>query len=130
MSNSQRPRVNIRQRSRKIAVYVSSSSAKRRERKDTHCFFCCRNFVNARDLEDHLNNSEACLACYCRKLKVKSLDGILINQFGCFFCNVPVNIKLAFHLQRNERCLQGYIDRFNVNDIRYTFYFDIPVLKC
>ena len=121
MADQQRQRerdVQLRgRRTRNVLCYVSSSSAKRRERKIENCRYCVRFIFNAREMEEHLTNYSDCLACYCRHLKKKTVDGVLIALYPCLMCDVNTNVKLFYHLRNNPQCLHGYLQKFEVESL-------------
>ena len=102
----------------RVNLYVSSSSAKRRELKQTHCYFCVRQVEGVQSLKQHLEQSPACFACYCRKYHCKSVDAVLIKMFACICCGTTENVRLYNHLNRNPQCFQMYLSKFEAKDIR------------
>ena len=105
-------------RAGRVLQYVSSSSAKRRERKIENCHFCARYFNDCQSLKAHLEISPACYACYCRKYKCKSMNGVLIKLYSCISCSKTDNARLSLHLSRNQACLQHYLVVFEAKDLR------------
>ena len=95
-----------------IAKYISSSSARRRIQKPTHCNFCNQDHDRG-SLSLHLELNERCKILYFRKLHVKSVDAILCTQFECLFCpdRAP---RLVKHLEGKEECKLKYLQKFNV----------------
>ena len=111
----------LRRQRRNVHPYISSSSAKRRQRKFQHCNYCVR-FCHSREgLEDHLRASEACFGCYCRSLRCNSYDGVMIALYRCLFCNNHHDRRLHSHLQQSPECQQKYIDRFRADSLRCVF---------
>ena len=103
---------------RNLAVlkHLSSSSAKRRAMKQTHCHFC--NFEGARlDLEQHLLEKESCFILYQRKLHVKNLEAILVILYKCLYCPYDKS-SLVRHLESHEDCKQNYFHRFHVDTVK------------
>ena len=106
-----------RKHSRAVISNLSSSSLKMRKTKSSHCKFCPR-YKCRSSLEEHFNLSDTCLQLYCRELKVRSLDAVLIKCFTCLGCDQIGKSKLAVHLSKNKRCLRVYQERFGVEDVR------------
>ena len=101
-----------------VQRYVSSSSAKRRQRKNDHCFFCVRYLNDAKTLEEHLRASSDCLACYCRSKKKRTLEGVLLEIFSCLICNnANTNSRLFYHLRSSPVCLDGYLEKFGADSL-------------
>ena len=107
-----------RKRSRAVISNLSSSSLKKRTNKSSHCKFCPR-YKCRTTLEEHFKLSDTCLQLYCRELKVRNIDAVLVKCFPCLGCNKVGNFKLAVHLSKNESCLRVYRERFAVEDVRY-----------
>ncbi len=102
---------------RRIDHYISSSSAKRRKVKAEHCFFCVRHLQERTDFSNHLLSSEACCAMYCRSLRCRTLDDVMVLVYTCIYCDLPANRKLRFHLNRSNQCLENYKKHFKCNTI-------------
>ena len=99
---------------RLATLYRRSSSISKHIQKLDHCNFC-QATLNSTNLEQHLRSSNRCLTLYERKLKVKSLDSILVRLLPCLYCDYKGGSKLQFHLQRNVACRQQYFERWNIN---------------
>ena len=112
-----------RKRSRAVISNLSSSSLKKRTRKLTHCKFCPR-YKCRTSLEEHFKQSDPCLQLYCRELKVRNIDAVLIKCFPCLGCDKMGNFKLTVHLSKSPSCLRIYRDRFGVEDVRFVKFFD------
>ena len=99
-----------------LAKYVTSSSARRRIQKVTHCNYC--NSDNDRaSLGLHLQQSARCMTLYSRRLHVKTVDAVLSTLYECLFCEDRVP-KLFIHLERSEDCRLKYLQKFNVDSSR------------
>ncbi len=107
-----------RKRSRAVISNLSSSSLKKRTTKSSHCKFCPRHKCRT-SLEEHFKQSDTCLQLYCRELKVRNIDAVLIKCFPCLGCDKLGNFKLAVHLNKSPRCFRIYRDRFGVEDVRF-----------
>ena len=99
---------------RLATLYRRSSSISKHIQKLDHCNFC-QATLNSTNLEQHLRSSNRCLTLYERKLKVTSLDSILVRLLPCLYCDYKGGSKLQFHLQRNVACRQQYFERWNIN---------------
>ena len=99
---------------RLATLYRRSSSISKHIQKLDHCNFC-QATLNSSNLEQHLRSSNRCLTLYERKLKVSSLDSILVRLLPCLYCDYKGGSKLQFHLQRNVACRQQYFERWNIN---------------
>ena len=99
---------------RLATLYRRSSSISKHIQKLDHCNFC-QATLNSTNLEQHLRSSNRCLTLYERKLKVSSLDSILVRLLPCLYCDYKGGSKLQFHLQRNVACRQQYFERWNIN---------------
>ena len=103
-------------RSPTVLRYISSSSAKRRMRKQDHCHFCNLS-VEKLELEEHLRRSESCKILYFRKLHCKDLNAVLSVLYDCLYCNME-RMRLFYHLETNPDCKRQYQDRFSLNSSR------------
>ena len=103
-------------RSPLLSKYISSSSARRRIEKVTHCNYCGTDH-DRRTLGLHLNQSERCLTLYSRRLHVKSVEAVLCIIFDCLFCEDRVH-KLFLHLEAKEECRNQYLTKFDVDNSR------------
>lgn len=77
---------------------LSSSSLKKKQIKSVACRYCNRFKFGRKQIEDHLNQFEVCLALYEREFKVKSLDAVLSKMFRCISCGAQGNFQLKRHL--------------------------------
>ena len=95
-----------------IGKYITSSSARRKVLKISHCNFCQQEHTRE-SLELHLQQSDRCKTLYLRKLHLKTIDAILCSLFECLFCpdRAP---KLFNHLEANNQCKLQYLAKFNV----------------
>ena len=107
-----------RKRSRAVISNLSSSSLKKRTTKTAHCKFCPR-YKYRTSLEEHFRQSDTCLQLYCRELKVRNIEAVLIKCFPCLGCDKMGNFRLAVHLNKSPTCLRVYRDRFGVEDVRF-----------
>ena len=107
----------IRRRPKCVIKHLSSSSLKKRIKKSSNCRFCIRNKTRE-SLEQHLNDSEVCYNLYCRMLKVRSIDAVLLKLFPCLGCDKDGNFKLALHLSKSPSCFEKYKDRFGGQDTK------------
>ena len=98
-----------------VRRYLSSSSAKRRVRKDEHCNFCHLH-LNKATLEDHLNTTESCKLLYLRRAHLKTVPAVMVHSFGCLYCDNPFN-KLQVHLRSSPDCLRQFCARFSVDTV-------------
>ena len=98
-----------------VSRHLSSSSAKRRILKQSHCNFC-REDCNKQTLENHLRTNENCLTLYLRKLHLKTLDAVLLKIYPCLYCDQPFR-QLSHHLQTQPECFQQFKARFNVSTL-------------
>ena len=96
----------------------SSSFIRRLQIKQNHCLFC-HHEVNRTNFENHLRVSDRCLSLYKRKLHVRSIDSILVKTFYCLFCDIKSSSKFQHHLEQNPGCLECYLDKFQVDTMRY-----------
>ena len=113
------PRVSPRQRP--VQIYRRSSSAARRLlnfQEETHCYFCNTNVATPLLLETHLRSSQLCLTKYQRRLKVKTVDSILVILFKCIYCNVKTFCSIEEHFRSHPQCLDRYKERWNVDKMR------------
>ena len=99
-------------RSPLLAKYISSSSARRRVEKMTHCNYCNSEHDRA-SLGPHLHQSNRCLTLYMRRLHVKSVDAVLCLLFECLNCS-DRSPKLYYHLESKEECRDWYLNKFGV----------------
>ena len=100
-------------RSPVVGKYITSSSARRRVLKISHCNFCQQEH-NRESLGRHLQQSDHCKTLYLRKLHVRSEDAILCSLFECLFCTDRAP-KLFNHLEANNQCKMQYLVKFEVN---------------
>ena len=98
-----------------VRRYLSSSSAKRRAQKAEHCNFC-HLYLTKDNLEDHLTTSESCQILYLRRAHLKTVSAVMINSFGCLYCDNPFR-KLQVHLRSSPECLRQYCARFKVDSV-------------
>ena len=113
------PRVSPRQRP--VQIYRRSSSAARRLlnfQDETHCYFCNTNVATPLLLETHLRSSQFCLTKYQRRLKVKTIDSILVILFKCIYCNIKTFGSTEEHFRSHPQCLDQYKERWNVDNMR------------
>ena len=99
-----------------IGKYITSSSARRKILKLSHCNFCQQDH-NRESLGLHLQQSDRCKTLYMRKLHVKTIDAVLCLIFECLYCQDRVP-KLFNHLEANDQCKMQYLIKFNVNSSR------------
>ena len=99
-----------------IGKYISSSSARRKVIKLSHCNFCQQEHTRE-SLGLHLQQSDRCKTLYMRKLHVKKIDAVLCSVFECLFCpdRAP---KLYNHLEANDQCKNQYLTKFDVTNSR------------
>ena len=95
--------------------YLSSSSARRRVVKQTHCRYCIGEY-NREDFEEHLLRSQNCLTLYLRSWHLKTLEAVLLKIFPCFYCDNHFR-QLKHHLRTQPNCFQQFKERFNVETI-------------
>ena len=100
-------------RSPVVAKYITSSSARRRAIKTSHCNFCNKDHDRG-TLAHHLQESERCFTLYSRKLHVKTVDAVCCILFECLFCEGRAP-KLFYHLEANEQCRAQYLQKFDAN---------------
>ena len=48
---------------------------------------------------------------------MKTLDPILMTNFGCMFCSANLNIRLTSHLKKSPDCMRRYFERFKVSSV-------------
>ena len=101
------------QRSPVVAKYITSSSARRRAIKTSHCNFCNKDHDRG-TLALHLQESERCFTLYSRKLHVKTVDAVCCILFECLFCEGRAP-KLFYHLEANEQCRAQYLQKFDAS---------------
>ena len=106
-SSTPRPRRSL------VRLYRRSSSASQHILKNKHCYFCNIE-TNQSNFENHLRGSSRCLSLYERKLKVKSIDGVLLSLFPCLFCSNGTT-RLQYHLERHPSCRDKYFQRWGVD---------------
>ena len=106
-----------KKRSRYVISHLSSSSLKKMTKKTSHCNFCPRHRCRT-SLEQHLKESEECFNLYCRLLKVRSMNAVLLKLFNCLGCNKTGNFKLAPHLSKSPSCYKIYQSRFEASSIK------------
>ena len=99
-----------------IGKYITSSSARRKILKLSHCNFCQQDH-NRESLGLHLQQSDRCKTLYMRKLHVKTIDAVLCLIFECLYCQDRAP-KLFNHLEANDQCKMQYLIKFNVNSSR------------
>ena len=97
-----------------VRQYISSSSAKRRIKKKTHCHFCDLE-IDKMNFRNHLLSVEECRILYCRKLRVKEVNAVIVLSFQCIFCNQHVR-QLASHLKSAPECLQNFVQLFELDE--------------
>ena len=103
-------------RASSIQSYISSPSAKRF--KTSHCHFCKQSIIEADQFELHLRSSDTCSSLYKRKLKVRSIESVLVLTFYCLFCKNGGPKKFPHHLEQSTECFNSYCQRYNVGSIR------------
>ena len=106
-----------KKRSRYVISHLSSSSLKKRTKKTSHCHFCPRQRCRT-SLEQHLKESEECFNLYCRLLKVRSMNAVLLKLFSCLGCDKTGNFKLTPHLPKSLSCYKIYQSRFEATSIK------------
>ena len=96
-----------------ILKTLSSSSAKKRLVKDSHCHFCEAD-CDRETLQDHLSESERCRTLYLRKCHVNSIDAVMVLNFKCLFCD-QTNFQIFYHhLEMFPACRAKYCAKFGV----------------
>ena len=100
-------------RSPVVAKYITSSSARRRAIKTSHCNFCNKDHDRG-TLALHLQESERCFTLYSRKHHVKTVDAVCCILFECLFCEGKAP-KLFYHLEANHQCREQYLQKFDAN---------------
>ena len=104
-----------RRRNSELVRYLTSSGLRRKKIKDTHCNFCVRE-ENGIDFARHLRNSRSCALLYMRILKVHSLENVLLKLFSCEVCGETRSVNFVKHLERNDRCLAWYREKYDIFD--------------
>ena len=84
-----------------VSRYLSSSSAKRRKKKEVDCMFC-EKFVEAEKLVQHLKREKLCRTLYLRSHKLKSFDSLLLRLFSCEFCFVKTSADAQQRLRHMQ----------------------------
>ena len=100
----------------RLAKFLSSSSLKRKQKKNRHCKYCVKFCFNRRQIEEHLLNTESCSALYQRELKVSSVNGVLIKIYKCISCSSTENLQLKRHLETYSLCFKFYLQKFQVTN--------------
>ena len=100
-------------RSIQVLRYLSSSSAKKRQTKPTHCHYC-QHTGTRYNLLEHLNQSERCSVLYQRRLHVKCNDAVMALLFQCSQCEERVH-RLQHHLENSPDCFNRYSQHFNLS---------------
>ena len=110
--------INLTRRSSSVLHrYISSSSAKKRQVKDSNCKFC-RSDVSRDSMANHLDNSEVCSTLYQRLHHVKSNIAALVCMYRCLYCDKNFQ-QFSNHLQTEPDCLRQYLTNFEVETLRY-----------
>ena len=98
------------------ARYLTSSSAKRRKRKEADCKFCDERIMSF-DLLKHLSEEKNCQSLYMKTFKVNSLDQLILKLFSCEVCCERKQINLKNHLLQNQNCLERYRLKFGEESV-------------
>ena len=101
----------LRRHNSQVERYLTSSTVRRRKLKHTHCNFCVRE-ENGEDFVRHLRRSRSCWMLYMRTLKVHSFENVLLMLFSCQMCGETKTVNFTKHLQKNDRCLAGYREKY------------------
>ena len=99
-----------------IGRYLTTSSAKRKKVKESHCQFCVR-ILSGGDLLDHLKKEKLCQILYYRIMRTKSFENLVLKIFSCEFCFLTKRIDFKQHLSENGNCLEHYKIKLNANTI-------------
>ena len=109
------PGPGLRRRNSELVRYLTSSGVRRTKTKDTHCNFCVREEHGAGFVR-HLTRSRSCALLYMRILKVHSLENVLLKLFSCEICGETRSINFVKHLERNDRCLAEYRQKYGLDN--------------
>ena len=98
--------------------YMTSSTAKRKQTKQSDCKFCDRN-IPAPSLIDHLKSArnKKCLFLYSKMYGVTNFKGLVSKLFSCEMCYKQERIDVVKHLKKNRQCLAKFRQKFQVEDI-------------
>ena len=114
-ANTEVPATPRRVPSRTITRYLSSPHARRERVKQSPCMFCVEH-KDVFTLRDHLERSVLCRTNYYSLLKVNSIDGILLKNYVCLFCE-DAGASLKTHLRSSNGCFQSFSEKLNVDTI-------------
>ena len=104
-----------RRHNSQLERYLTSSTVRRRKLKDRPCNFCERE-ENGEGFVHHLRRSRTCVRLYMRFLKVHSFENVLLKLFSCEMCGETRSLNFAKHMERNNRCLVGYREKYDLVD--------------
>ena len=104
-----------RRHNSQLERYLTSSTVRRRKLKDRPCYYCERE-ENGEGFVHHLRRSRSCVRLYMRFLKVHSFETVLLKLFSCEMCGETRSVNFVKHLERNNRCLAGYREKYDLVD--------------
>ena len=89
-----------------------------RKRKSFDCEFCNLN-LDGPALDEHLKteHGQVCRESYLKNYKVTNYDELLTRLFSCEICKIKERIDFKKHLRSNALCLNGYKEKFQLQDI-------------
>ena len=98
--------------------YMTSSTAKRKQIKQSHCKFCESN-IPASSLIDHLKRerNKRCFFFYSKMYQVTTFESLVAKLFSCEMCYNQERIDFRKHLKKNRGCLAKFRKKFQVEDI-------------
>ena len=99
-----------------FARYLTSSSAKRKQKKPEDCKFCNENIADG-DIHKHLSKEKNCRSLYMQVFKVRTLDNLLIKLFACEMCYERKRIDFRKHLRKNPICFKKYQEKLGEAEI-------------
>ena len=97
--------------------YMTSSTAKRKQIKQSHCKFCESN-IPASSLIDHLKRerNKRCFFFYSKMYQVTTFESLVAKLFSCEMCYNQERIDFRKHLKKNRGCLAKFRKKFPVLD--------------
>ena len=99
-----------------IRRYMSSSTAKRKQIRNSECRFCVQT-ITPSQIISHLKRHRNCQSMYLKLFKVTDLELLTMKMFSCEVCFLSKRIDLAKHLKRDRNCLAGYQMKYELEDI-------------
>ena len=98
---------------------ICSPSARRTQRKQTHCKYCDED-LPASCIIEHLKreNQKRCKFLYLKFYGVSSLESLVAKLFSCEMCYETKRINFQSHLGRKKECLRKFRLKFGLDDVK------------